>query len=145
MEKELTQELYKEHLKDKSRVQKYKHPGIYSISLNNNLVYIGKARDILYRICSHIVNIPLSESHKYKVLYEAYQRNDVTIEFDVLYISPYETQGEIDIDISYQEAYYINKFMPVLNYQIPYVNDYKHWKTSKIAQKITLDEILQGV
>ena len=141
---EFVKELYEEFLKDDYRVQKYKHPGIYSISINKRLVYIGKSRDMLMRVSSHIINTGWlnKENNKYKVLYEAYLRADVTIDFDVLYVSPYTNQGEIDIDIGYQEAYYINKYMPPLNYQIPYINDFKHSKANKIAETITLDEIL---
>lgn len=42
--------LYEELCQDKEKVAKYKHPGIYSISIEDKLVYIGKSADMLYRL-----------------------------------------------------------------------------------------------
>lgn len=37
-------------LKRKRLSQKYEHPGIYSISIDDHLVYIGKSKNMLRRL-----------------------------------------------------------------------------------------------
>jgi predicted GIY-YIG superfamily endonuclease len=49
--------------------EKYSKAGIYSISIDNKLVYIGKAKDMLVRIANHLKEIEVNtKSNKYKVL-----------------------------------------------------------------------------
>ena len=68
----LYEELYEEYKKDPFLVKKYLRPGLYSISIRDKLVYIGKSTDCLKRIASHIANIQEGEkSHKYDVFREA--------------------------------------------------------------------------
>lgn len=135
---------YNERLKDDYMVQKYNRAGIYTIKVNDKLVYVGKSQDMLFRIAQHMGSIFYDmKAHKYKVLYDAYRREDCVISFDVIYKSKYKDKERIFADIGEKEAYYINKYLPPLNYQIPNLDDYKHFKVNKKAQVITLDEILQ--
>jgi excinuclease UvrABC nuclease subunit len=39
---------------------KYSKPGVYSISIGERLVYVGKARDMLVRIANHIKEIEVN-------------------------------------------------------------------------------------
>ena len=132
-----------ENLKALGLAQKYEHPGIYSISINEKIVYIGKSRDMLVRLAQHITNIKydLDKCNKYQVLRQAHNRG-IVIEFDVQYVSKKQNQDEIDRDIGEREAELINQYAPVLNYQLPLLEDYKHFKVNKKAKTITLDEIL---
>ena len=52
--------------------EKYSHAGIYSISIGEKLVYIGKAKDMLVRIANHIKEMEVNRtSNKYRVLRQA--------------------------------------------------------------------------
>ena len=49
--------------------EKYGKAGVYSISIGERLVYIGKAKDMLVRIANHINEIENNQkSNKYIVL-----------------------------------------------------------------------------
>ncbi|MBQ3520143.1 MAG: GIY-YIG nuclease family protein [Clostridia bacterium] len=91
---------------------------MYSISINDIIVYVGKSRDILYRMAEHWVSTSTPENNKYSVLAEAKSRN-MKIKFDVLYRAKSKKQTEIDEEIGEREGYYIRKHKPPLNYQIP--------------------------
>ena len=132
-----------EELKELGLEQKYQHPGIYSISINNKIVYIGKSRDMLVRVAQHMTNIKyeMSKSNKYVVLRQALQR-EIQIQFDVMYVSNRQQQDEVDDDIGHREAELIRQYMPVLNYQLPLLDNYHRFETNKKAKTITLDEIL---
>ena len=128
--------------KNKALCRKYAHAGIYSISINNKVVYIGKSRDMLCRLAQHIfyINNPAyNQSHKYRILNLA-KFMGYDIHFDVIYIS--STSGNVDDDIGMKEGEYIRALLPPLNYQIPNKNNYHHFTVNKKAKNITLMEIL---
>jgi hypothetical protein len=54
MEEKKQHEIIYESLVDMGLKDKYGHPGIYSISIEDKLVYIGKSRDMLVRISNHL-------------------------------------------------------------------------------------------
>jgi hypothetical protein len=65
----LYEELYEEYKKDPFLVNKYLRAGLYSISIGDKLVYIGKSTDCLKRIASHIANIQQGDrSHEYEIM-----------------------------------------------------------------------------
>ena len=64
---------------------KYEYPGVYCIKLNERVVYIGKSWNMLERIAAHYVGIQTGSERKYRILWEARERLDCTIGFDVLY------------------------------------------------------------
>ena len=124
--------------------EKYRGAGIYSIKIDDILVYIGKSQDLLERIAEHIAeiqNINQHSSNKYKVIAQA-QRTGHKVSFDVLYYSPFTSGNDMLDDIGYREGEYIRKYLPFLNTQIPNENDYKKYTYNKRAKYITLDSIL---
>lgn len=140
-QKDKVNELYDIYKEDKYMVNKYLKAGIYCIKIEDKIVYVGKSRDMLMRLCQHIINIETSKINKYKVLREAKEKNH-TIEFAVLYTSSAETQEGRDIDIGYQEAVWINELYPPLNYQIPKLHNYKSYTIQHSANTIRLEDIL---
>lgn len=135
----MVEAIYKELCQDEQLIKKYQHAGVYTISIDDKLVYIGKSVNMLHRLAEHIHDINTSCRHKYKVLRQAKQ-NGIPINFDVMYNgkakNPYQ-------EILKVEAYYINKYTPSLNYQIPNLNNPKKYTVNKQAQTITLEEIIK--
>lgn len=137
-----TKELYELYKENYYMVDKYNHSGIYYIMIEDKIVYIGKSRDMLYRIAQHQAAIEMDETkNKYRVMADAL-KSDMAITFGVFYITNQTTQDAIDVDIGYQEAYYINEYLPPLNYQIPKMNNYRSFTVNKTAKTKTLEEIM---
>ena len=131
---------------DKGAPGKFDGACIYSISINNKIIYIGKSTNTRHRIASHIMNIEFEgaeayNSHKYQIMREARQRG-LKINFDVLYRSNYTDPSKIEEDIGYQEGRFIRQYKPALNYQIPKEEDWHKFTVNKLASKITLDQLL---
>lgn len=122
---------------------KYSKPGIYCIKIEDQIVYIGKSRNMLRRVAEHLVELERwkPSSNKYKVIKEA-RAAGYNINFDVLYKTRKRKPDTIQEDIGYQEGVYIRKYMPALNYQIPKEEDWHFWTANKAAKTITLQEIL---
>lgn len=115
--------------------------GIYAIKVMGQIVYIGKSSKLLERVAAHmqhIIDLPL-ESHKYKVLRQAYKEN-LPIEFDVLYYCQ-KIGEEMFEDLGEVEGLFIRHYKPLLNYQIPKADNWRKYITNKHAQEVTLDEI----
>ena len=55
----------------KGLADKYEHPGIYCIKLNDQIVYIGKSLNMLERIAAHYVGVKTGSERKYRLLSEA--------------------------------------------------------------------------
>lgn len=122
--------------------KKFQCAGIYLISVNGIIVYIGKSKNILYRMAEHWVATSKPKNNKYKVLAEARKRN-MKVRFDVLYRAKSQTKEEIENEIGEKEGYYIRKYMPPLNNQIPQEDDWRRFSTNKDALSVTLDEIIK--
>lgn len=145
MTKEQQQELYEELHQDPYKREKYNKPGIYCIAINKKIVYIGKSTNMLNRLAAHILEIQSgfwSKSNKYRVLYEAYTREDCQIDFGCLYEATSKEEDKVLKEIGIAEAIYINETKPALNYQIPSMDNYKRYTVNKRAKYITLAEIL---
>ncbi len=128
----------------KETVIKYNHPGIYSVSIGDRLVYIGKSRDMLCRLAQHIFytnNLQQTKTHKYRIFALA-RLMGYEVRFDVMYIATGKKENEIDKEIGEKEAELINRYLPPLNYQIPKMLNYKSFSVNKKANSITLMEIL---
>lgn len=58
---ELKRNSYEENayqwLKGKGLADKYEHPGIYCIKVDDEIVYIGKSHNMLKRVAQHYVGI----------------------------------------------------------------------------------------
>ena len=128
-------------LKRKGLAQKYEHPGIYSISIDDQLVYIGKSKNMLRRVAEHWVGIKKGSERKYRILAEA-QRKGYPINFDVLYYAKEQTRSRIEEEIGQKEGEFIREKMSVLNRQVPKADDWRKYEINEIANKITLKELL---
>ena len=122
---------------------KYEHAGIYCIKLNNQIVYIGKSRNMLVRIAEHYVGIKKGTECKYRILAEA-QRKGFTVDFDVLYYAKNQRYWDIVEEIGQKEGEYIRTHRPVLNTQIPKAEDWHKWEVNQLnvreVLKLLLDE-----
>ena len=140
-------EKYEEYLNliEEQAPQKYGKPGIYSISIGNILVYIGKSHNTKERIAAHLCAIneysDKKNANKYVVLREAVKEK-MQIHFDILYISDKEDEKSIEEDIGYQEGVFIRQYLPPLNYQIPKEKDWHKFTTNKNAKTVSLREIM---
>lgn len=134
--------IYNKYLQQ-SWTKKFQCAGIYSISVNNKIVYIGKSNNILYRMAEHWASMLNPTENKYKVLAEAKRRN-YNIRFDVLYSAKAQSRADIEEEIGEREGYYIRLFMPVLNYQIPTEENWRKFTTNKGALIVSLDQIMGG-
>ena len=123
--------------------KKFQCSGVYSISINNKIVYVGKSMNILHRMAEHWASMTNPKENKYKVLSEA-KRRKMIVSFDVLYSAKNNIRSDIEEEIGEREGYYIRKFMPSLNYQIPNQDDWRKFTTQKGALNISLDEIMKG-
>ncbi len=93
---------------------------------------------MLTRLANHIAEMEQPQAHKYKVLSEA-RGKGYLIGFDVLYAAIGE---DIDREIGEKEGQYIRELKPVLNYQIPKAEDYKHYTVNRAAKYIRLEDII---
>ena len=129
-------------LKRKGLSQKYEHPGIYSISIDDRLVYIGKSKNMLRRLAQHWVGIQTESSRKYRILAEAH-RHKHSINFDVLYDARERLPMLLEEELGTKEGEFIRARMPPLNKQIPKADNWRSYQINETANTITLSEILQ--
>ena len=118
---------------------RFEHAGIYKITIDGIIVYIGKSTNMLLRLAEHYVAFRHPEGHKYQILAEA-KRKGHTVCMDVLY---YAT-GDSEEEIGQAEGEYIRLYRPPLNTQIPKESDWRKYDNNAEAATITLDEILNG-
>lgn len=128
--------------KRKGLDKKYEFAGIYCIKIKNKIVYVGKSANMLRRIAQHYVGIKTGSERKYRVMAEA-QAKGYRIDFDVLYYA--RSKGKVNqfAEIGKQEGYFIRKYMPLLNSQIPDEEDWNKFSINKAAQTITADELIE--
>ena len=142
--KQMKDEIKKELSQDQKIREKYRGAGIYQIYIDDILVYIGKAHNLLERISEHraeIKDVDSKSANKDKVLAQA-QKMGHQITFDVLYYSPFTSGNEMIDDIGFNEGKYIREYLPFLNTQIPKQENYHNYDYNKRAKYITLDSIL---
>lgn len=119
-------------LKRKGLAEKYEHAGIYCIKIDNQIVYIGKSRNMLKRVAQHYAGIQMQSERKYRILAEA-QRKGHAINFDVLYRAKQTRYAAITQEIGEKEGEYIRLYTPALNTQIPHVEDWRKFDLNKAA------------
>lgn len=126
-------------------VKKYDCGGIYSISIGEKLVYIGKSRNMLNRLANHIFyiqHLEWTKSHKYVVLHYAKQIGH-SVSFNVLAYAPLDLDATgMDEWLGQKEGELIREYLPPLNYQIPKEDNYHSFTVNRHAKDITLNEIL---
>ena len=128
-------------LRRKGLSEKYECAGIYCIKLNEQIVYIGKSRNMLLRIAEHYVGIRQESEKKYRILAEL-QRKGHTVCFDVLYYAQKTKKAEIEEEIGEKEGVFIRKHRPPLNTQIPKANDWHKFDTNHVDAKELLQKLL---
>ena len=114
--------------------RKYEGAGIYSISIQGKIVYIGKSTDMEKRIAAHINHIEKQdEGYKYVLLAAITE----PIVFNVLERCEEEQLGQ-------REAFWINQYVPILNYQIPSLVDYRKYRINKRA-KMSIEQFKEYI
>lgn len=112
--------------------------GIYCIKLQGQIIYIGQARNLLYRALAHQVNTELDlPEHKYDV-FRGIIQNGYTLSFEVLEYVP-----NIE-DLKVVEGRWIRKYVPILNYQIP-KEDGIHYTVNPIAKQATAQMVIDYI
>lgn len=129
------------YLKRKGFADKYEHAGIYSISIDGKIVYIGKSTNMLHRVAQHYVGIQSQKDRKYRVLSEA-RRKGHDIGFDVLYYAKESSYSAIKEEIGEIEGVYIRKHNPALNTQIPKETDWRKFDIKREDTKTILDNLI---
>lgn len=122
---------------------RFEHPGIYRITIDGVIVYIGKSKNMLYRLAEHFVGMKIPKEHKYRILAEAKRRGH-RVNFDVLSVASSTLPSEIEEEIGKAEGEFIRQYRPPLNTQIPKESDWRKYDYNAAAATITLDEILNG-
>lgn len=123
--------------------KKFQCAGVYSITVNNKIVYVGKSNNILYRMAEHWASIKNPKENKYKVLAEAHRKN-YKVRFNVLYSAKSQNKTDIEEEIGEREGYYIRLFSPPLNYLIPKEENWRGHTLNRGALSISLDQIIEG-
>ena len=128
-----------EMLRRKGLAEKYEHPGVYCIKLKDQIVYIGKSKNMLERVAAHYVGINTGSERKYRIIWEAAHELDCAIEFDVLYYAQQTNKEDIDEEIGQKEGELIRDNRPVLNTQIPKASNWRSWE----VKPLNTEEVLR--
>lgn len=125
-----------ETIVDAGYKEKYNHYGIYCIKVDDKIVYIGKARNMLKRIAQHMAEIEMNhDKNMYNVLRQLKENHHIG--FDVLTDT---TEGDDD-EMGVAEAYAIRRHHPCLNIQYPKIDNYHSFDYCKRAKTITVQEV----
>ncbi len=130
-------------LRKNGLASKYDSPGIYCIKLNEKIVYIGKSRNMLWRVASHYVGIKRGSERKYRILAEA-QRKGKTVGFDVLYYAKNKGKLAFLNEIGEKEGAFIREYRPILNTQIPKEEDWHKWDVEEVNAREVLKLLLDN-
>lgn len=121
--------------------EKFAHAGVYCIKLDDNIVYIGKSYNMLVRLSQHFIATRLgSKETKYIILAQAYKKGH-KIEMDVLYDAKCINFDQMKEEIGQKEGEYIRLYRPILNTQIPKVNDWRKFDVQKIDKDAILEKL----
>ena len=131
------------YLKRRGYTAKYNHAGIYCIKLDNQIVYIGKSTNMLYRVAEHYVGIQTGSETKYRILAEAARKNH-SITFDVLYDASSFGREQLQEEIGNMEGEYIRKYRPILNTQIPKADNWRSYDVVQVDARKVLQQLLEG-
>ena len=73
------------------------------------------------------------------------QEKEYNVDFDVLYYA--KSKGKVNqfAEIGEQEGYFIRKYRPLLNSQIPDEKDWNKFSINNDAQIITADELIDRI
>lgn len=140
-----TKNVYNELLQN-SYNTKFQRAGIYGIWVQNRIVYIGKSKNMLYRIATHMACIDCGDSgKKYQILATARDIYHLSIEYSVLYYSKEKSELRIDNDIGELEGIYIRQYLPCLNTQIPKEENWHKYTINRITDVSDVDMMLRMI
>ena len=97
---------------------------------------------MLYRLAEHFVGMKIPKEHKYRILAEA-KRKGHRVRFEKIYDAGSQLPSEIEEEIGETEGFYIRRYRPPLNTQIPKESDWRKYDYNSSATTITLSEILK--
>lgn len=129
-------------LSEQGYAPEFDHAGIYRITIDGIIVYIGKSKNMMWRLAEHYVAMKLPEGHKYIVMSEAKKKGH-HVRFEKIYDAKSTLPSEIEEEIGEAEGRYIRQYMPPLNTQIPKESDWRKYDYNATAVVITLEEILR--
>lgn len=129
------------YFKRQGLADKYEHAGIYCIKIDKEIVYIGKSVNMLRRVAEHYVGIKTGSNKKYRIIAEA-QRKGHNIDFDVLYYAKSKSYELKKKEIGNKESEYIREYQPILNTQIPKIDDYNKFEYKEVNAKEILPTII---
>ena len=118
-------------LKRKGLADKYEHAGIYCIKIDDDIVYVGKSHNMLRRVSQHCVGINTQSELKYRILSEAHRKGH-RIVYDVLYYASHGSYYDVRDEIGNKEGEYIRQYNPVLNTQIPHLDNWRRFDVRHI-------------
>ena len=117
------------------------HAGIYKITIDNIIVYIGKSKNMLYRLAEHFVEFKNPKNHKYRILAEAKRRGH-RVKFEKIYDAVTKLPSQIEEELGEVEGEFIRCYRPPLNTQIPKESDWRKFDYNSTATTISLDQIM---
>lgn len=118
---------------------KYEHAGIYCIKLDDEIVYIGKSRNMLRRVAEHYVGIKSGSEKKYRLISEI-QRKGHPVTFDVLYDAESTNYYDTIEEIGEKEGEYIRSYNPIFNAQVPKEEDWRKFEWNVVNAREILKE-----
>lgn len=112
--------------------------GIYAILVNDKICYVGQSRCIGKRLAQHYIeinNIDKNSEKKYKLL------NEIQKIYQIKFIILEKCDED---NLNSQEEFYILKYNPPLNTQIPTSDPNKKFKIRSISN-LTVDDLLKEI
>lgn len=130
-------------LKRKGYAPEFERAGIYQITIDGIVVYVGKSDNMLWRLAQHYVSLRSGDTaHKYQILREAKQRGHA-VTFSVLYYAHSTQRTAMLEEIGAAEGEYIRKLHPPLNTQIPRSDNWRKYDYNPAANTVSLNEIIE--
>lgn len=115
--------------------------GVYVIKADDKIIYVGESSCLLKRFLSHKYNTLYGlPEHKYEVF-----RNLIELGKNI----KCEAIESFDVDDKenrlYRQAYWINQLNPILNVQIPWLDQPQRYSLNLRAKTITAQQIINEV
>ncbi len=124
---------YERYLELRLQFPQWDQAGIYYITANDKIIYVGESVNLLKRLVSYEKGIKSDNQKKYKILRELKKLN---------YCVRFEVIEYVDEDkLRLIEGRHIRKYMPILNQQIP-EEDGKHYKICQKHKMATLEDVI---
>ena len=99
---------------------------------------------MLWRVAEHYVGIKLKSEHKYKLIAKAQQRG-YCVKFDCISCAHSVRKADIEEELGEAEGYYIRKYKPLLNTQIPKEDNWRKFDYNREAAEMTADGFVEAI